>query len=98
MKHYDFEQGTPEWLEARKGVITGSKFRDARDRLKNGNPSSKAILYAQDVARITEVVDRAREEHGIPVPSVPANLTAADAIAECLEALASMDATLEVIT
>jgi len=51
MKHYDFEQGTPEWLEARKGVITGSKFRDARDRLKNGNPSSKAILYAQDVAR-----------------------------------------------
>lgn len=51
MKHYDFEQGTPEWLEARKGAITGSKFRDARDRLKNGNPSSKAILYAQDVAR-----------------------------------------------
>lgn len=51
MKHYDFEQGTPEWLEARKGVITGSKFRDARDRMKNGNPSSKAILYAQDVAR-----------------------------------------------
>jgi len=51
MKHYDFEQGTPEWLEARKGCITGSKFRDARDRLKNGNPSSKAILYAKDVAR-----------------------------------------------
>ncbi|MBP9806570.1 MAG: YqaJ viral recombinase family protein [Candidatus Accumulibacter sp.] len=51
MKHYDFEQGTPEWLEARKGAITGSKFKDARDRLKNGNPSSKAILYAKDVAR-----------------------------------------------
>lgn len=51
MKHYDFEQGTPEWFEARKGAITGSKFKDARDRLKNGNPSSKAILYAQDVAR-----------------------------------------------
>jgi len=51
MKHYDFEQGTPEWLEARKGAITGSKFKDARDRLKNGNPSSKAILYAMDVAR-----------------------------------------------
>ena len=43
--------GTPEWLESRKGCITGSKFRDARDRLKNGNPSSKAILYAKDVAR-----------------------------------------------
>ena len=51
MKHFDFEQGTPEWLEARKGCITGSRFRDARDRLKNGNPSSKAILYAKDVAR-----------------------------------------------
>ena len=51
MKHYDCEQGTPEWLEARKGAITGSKFKDARDRLKNGNPSSKAILYAKDVAR-----------------------------------------------
>lgn len=51
MKHFDFEQGTPEWLDARKGVITGSRFRDARDRLKNGNPSSKAVLYAKDVAR-----------------------------------------------
>jgi hypothetical protein len=51
MKHYDFEQGSDEWKNARKGAITGSKFKDARDRLKNGNPSSKAILYAQDVAR-----------------------------------------------
>ena len=50
-------------------------------------------MYAQDVARISELVDRAREKHGIPVPDVPADLTAADAIAECLEALASMDAT-----
>lgn len=25
------EQGTPEWLEARRGVITGSRFKDARD-------------------------------------------------------------------
>lgn len=49
--HCDFEQGTQDWLDARKGCITGSKFRDARDRLKNGNPSSKAILYAKDVAR-----------------------------------------------
>jgi len=50
-------------------------------------------MYVQDVARITAIVDRAREEHGIPVPDVPADLTAADAIAQCLEALASMDAT-----
>ena len=51
MKHYDFEQGSDEWKNVRKGAITGSKFKDARDRLKNGNPSSKAILYAQDGAR-----------------------------------------------
>ncbi len=44
-------QGTDEWLDARRGVITASRFRDARDRLKNGAFSEKANLYAQDVAR-----------------------------------------------
>ena len=48
------EQGTPEWLEARKGVITGSRFKDCRDKLKNGNPSKKSIDYAKDVARERE--------------------------------------------
>ena len=49
--------------------------------------------YAQDEARITAILDRSREKHGIPVPDVPADLSAADAIAQCLEALASVDAT-----
>lgn len=44
-------QGSDEWMAARKGRVTGSKFKYARDRLKNGNPSAKCILYAQDVAR-----------------------------------------------
>lgn len=44
-------QGTPEWLAARRGVITGSRFKDCRDSLKNGNPSKKCIDYAMDVAR-----------------------------------------------
>jgi len=44
-------QGTPEWLAARRGVITGSRFKDCRDRLTNGNPSKKCIDYAMDVAR-----------------------------------------------
>jgi predicted ATPase/class 3 adenylate cyclase len=56
-----------------------------------GNRARYHPMYAQDVARITEIVDRAREDHGIPVPDVPADLTAADAIAECLGALASLD-------
>lgn len=48
------EQGTPEWLEARKGVITGSRFRDCREKLKSGTPAKKSIDYAKDVARERE--------------------------------------------
>ncbi|MGO3890119.1 MAG: lambda exonuclease family protein [Paenalcaligenes sp.] len=48
------EQGTPEWLEARKGVITGSRFRDCREKLKSGAPAKKSIDYAKDVARERE--------------------------------------------
>jgi exodeoxyribonuclease (lambda-induced) len=48
---HDAPQGSDAWFAIRKGRITGSKFKDARDRLKNGNPSSKCTLYAQDVAR-----------------------------------------------
>lgn len=48
---YTSQQGTPEWLEERRGVITGSRFKDCRDRLKNGELSAKAKLYAMDVAR-----------------------------------------------
>ena len=51
MKMYDDPQGSPEWLSARKGVVTGSRFKDARDRLKNGNPSGKCTGYAMDTAR-----------------------------------------------
>ena len=32
MPFLQIDQGTPEWLEARKGRITGSRFKDARDR------------------------------------------------------------------
>ena len=56
-----------------------------------GKRARYAPMYPQDEVRITAVVDRAKETHGIPVSVVPANLTAADAIAECREALASRD-------
>ena len=56
-----------------------------------GNRARYHPMYAQDVARITAIVDRARETHGIPVPDVPADLTAADAIAQCIAALASLE-------
>lgn len=43
-------QGSPEWLQARVGVITASKFKDAVDKLKSGKPSAKANTYAAQVA------------------------------------------------
>jgi exodeoxyribonuclease (lambda-induced) len=61
IRHTD-PQGTEAWLEARRGVITGSRFRDCRDFLKptaaeakagatRGKPSSKLLTYAQDTSR-----------------------------------------------
>lgn len=44
-------QGTVEWLEARKGCITGSMAKVARDKLKSGEPTKAAITYARDTAR-----------------------------------------------
>ncbi len=45
------EQGSDEWLQARKGAITGSRARDTRDKLKSGAPSKAALAYAMDTAR-----------------------------------------------
>jgi exodeoxyribonuclease (lambda-induced) len=48
------EQGSDEWLAIRRGVITGSRFRDALDRKKNGDLSEKCLGYAYDLARERE--------------------------------------------
>ena len=45
------EQGSEEWLMARRGVVTGSRFKDCRDKLKSGQPSKACLEYARDVAR-----------------------------------------------
>ena len=44
-------QGTPEWLAERRGVVTASRFKDARGKLKSGQPDSKSVAYAYDLAR-----------------------------------------------
>jgi hypothetical protein len=49
--HHDYEQGSEQWLAVRKGAITGSRFKDARDRLKSGQPSKACLAYAYDLAR-----------------------------------------------
>ena len=51
MKFHTDPQGSDAWLEVRRGRITGSKFKDARDKLKSGKPTGKAMLYARNVAR-----------------------------------------------
>ena len=49
--HTDLEQGSEAWHQARRGVVTGSRFKDARDKLKSGAPSKAAMDYAKDLAR-----------------------------------------------
>lgn len=52
MIYHDAPQGSDQWLADRKGLITGSRFKDARDRLKTtGKPSKACLDYARDVAR-----------------------------------------------
>lgn len=51
MIRHDHQQGSTEWLAARKGCITGSRFKDCRDKLKGGGPSKACIAYALDTAR-----------------------------------------------
>jgi hypothetical protein len=62
MIHHDYPQGSEEWLEIRKGCITGSRFKDCRDYKaitkaqategrKRGEPSAKLLGYAMDTAR-----------------------------------------------
>lgn len=50
MKYHNHEQGSEAWRQCRSGVITASRFKDARDRLKGGAPSAKCLGYAAQVA------------------------------------------------
>lgn len=51
LTHHTDPQGSEAWLQARRGLITGSRFRDARDRKRDGSLSAAALGYAQDLAR-----------------------------------------------
>lgn len=44
-------QQSEEWFAARRGVITGSMAKVAREKLKSGEPTKAAIAYARDTAR-----------------------------------------------
>lgn len=47
----DAHQGSPEWLDVRRGRITASMFRTAIDTTAKGMPTSVALRYAMDTAR-----------------------------------------------
>ena len=49
--HHQHEQGSEAWLDSRRGCITGSNFRTAREKLKTWQPSKAAMDYARDLAR-----------------------------------------------
>lgn len=51
MKVYTDVQGSNAWIEARRGCITASRFKDARSKTAKGAPTAKAMLYALDTAR-----------------------------------------------
>lgn len=62
MIFYNDPQGSEQWLENRRGVITGSRFKDCRDYKAlsaaekkegktRGQPSAKLLGYAFDTAR-----------------------------------------------
>jgi exodeoxyribonuclease (lambda-induced) len=81
MIHHDHDQGSHEWLAARKGVITGSRFRDARDRLadkpektdKKTGEVTPAQRGAPSAKQLGYAMDTARERVGGTVPLVFAN-------------------------
>lgn len=70
MQIINCKQGSPEWLQARAGVITASNFEDAISVLKKasgakvaGDPTGASDKYAGDVA--IEIVSG--KPYGIPV-------------------------------
>ena len=51
MKYLKCEQGSPEWLAARAGVITASMFRVALETYKGSDkPQAGSVKYAHEVA------------------------------------------------
>ena len=69
---YTHPQGSPEWLEARRGVITGSRAKDARDRLadkaekidKKTGEIIPGVRGEPSAKQITYAMDVARERCG----------------------------------
>ena len=55
------KQGSPEWLIARIGKVTGSRVKDVMSFLKNGQPSQKRKDYMTDI--VTERLTGTAVDH-----------------------------------
>lgn len=55
MRIVNCEQRSPEWFAARTGLVTASRFKDARAKLKSGAPAQAQLDYMAELAleRIT---------------------------------------------
>lgn len=55
MRVINCEQRSPEWFAARCGLITASRFKDARAKLASGKPAQDRLNYMAELAleRIT---------------------------------------------
>lgn len=78
MIHHTAAQGTDEWKAARRGCITGSRFKDARDRLadkpekvdKKTGEVTPAQRGAPSAKQLGYAMDTARERVGGTIPAV----------------------------
>lgn len=78
MIHHTHPQGSDEWIAARKGCITGSRFKDARDRLadkpekvdKKTGEVTPAKRGEPSAKQLGYAMDTARERVGGTVPPV----------------------------
>lgn len=50
MREFKHQQGSPEWLQSRCGVVTASMFKVARERLKSGPNKGDFTEAAKDYA------------------------------------------------
>lgn len=77
MIHYTHAQGSEEWLAVRRGCITGSRFKDARERLadkpektdKKTGEVTPAQRGAPSAKQLAYAMDTARERCGGTVPA-----------------------------
>ena len=60
MKTVDFEQGSPEWLQARAGKVTASRISDVLAKIKTGEAAARRDYRCQLVAEI--LTGRPQEE------------------------------------